>query len=167
MKPVLIQGGSHVDARGALRFCNDFDMSAVKRFYTIANSAEQPVRGWIGHKRETKWFFPLRGITTIVVESMDDSRAERADRVEAEENDSTWLQKYTLSSDTPSVLKVQSGNWFCIKQDGNAEVMVFSDCKVGEFKDDDFRRPYDNGRVERADRVEVVRHKEHKVQKEV
>ena len=38
MNTELIQGGMHIDARGTLRFCNDFDMSAVKRFYTIANS---------------------------------------------------------------------------------------------------------------------------------
>ena len=142
----LTNGGLHADARGTLRFCNDFDMSAVKRFYTIANSAEQPIRGWIGHKRETKWFFPLIGTTIIEIEPMDDGRAERADRVEAEESDSTRstcstrLKTYTLSADMPVILKVPPGNWFCIKQDGNAEVMVFSDCKVGEFKDDDFRR---------------------------
>ena len=158
MEPVLIQGGSHTDARGMLRFCNDFDMSMVRRFYTIANSSNQPVRGWIGHRKETKWFFPLKGVTTIEVELMDDNRVERAERVEgafgsraervdcaeAESNDSTRstrLKKYVLDANTPSVLKVPPGNWFCIKQDGNAEVMVFSNCKVGEFKDDDFRRP--------------------------
>ena len=141
----LIQGGIYADARGSLRFCNDFDMSAVRRFYTIANSAECPVRGWIGHKREIKWFFPLKGVTEIVVEPMEDGRAERVDCVEEEEKDSTCstrLKTYTLSGDAPAVLKVPPGNWFSIKQDGNAEVMVFSDCKVGEFKDDDFRRPY-------------------------
>ena len=123
----------HVDARGALRFCNDFDMSAVKRFYTIANSVEQPVRGWIGHKRETKWFFPLKGTTEIVVELMGDFNAERQRGREAE--------RFVLKEEEPKVLKVPSGNWFCIKQDGNAELMVFSDCKVGEFEGDDFRRP--------------------------
>ena len=46
-----------------------------------------------------------------------------------------------LAAEKPSVLKVEPGNWFCIKQDGSAEVMVFSDCKVGEFENDDFRRP--------------------------
>ena len=161
MNPVFIQGGSYIDVRGAMRFCNDFDMSMVRRFYTIANSSGLPVRGWIGHKKETKWFFPMKGVTAIDVEPMDDnrveraegvvgSRAERADRVdcaEAESNDSTCstrstrLKKYVLDANTPSVLKVPPGNWFCIKQDGNAEVMVFSNCKVGEFKDDDFRRP--------------------------
>ena len=132
MKPEIIEGGMHVDARGALRFCNDFDMSVVKRFYTIANSAEQPVRGWIGHKRETKWFFPLKGTTEIVVEPMGDFNAEMQSGGEAE--------RFVLKEEEPKVLRVPSGNWFCIKQDGNAEIMVFSDCKVGEFEGDDFRR---------------------------
>lgn len=133
MNPVFIQGGSYIDVRGAMRFCNDFDMSVVKRFYTIANSAEQPVRGWIGHKKETKWFFPLKGVTEIVVEAMGDFNAEVQSGREAE--------RFVLKAEEPKVLKVPSGNWFSIEQDGNAEVMVFSDCKVGEFDGDDFRRP--------------------------
>lgn len=127
----LIQGGTYADDRGSLRFCNDFDMSAVKRFYTIANSAVCPVRGWIGHKKETKWFFPLNGKTTIALEPMDCSRAETPRRRE----------ELVLDADKPSVLKVEPGNWFCIKQGGNSEVMVFSDCRVGEYENDDFRRP--------------------------
>ena len=129
----LIQGGIHADDRGSLRFCNDFDISLVRRFYTIANSAERLVRGWIGHKRETKWFFPLKGTTEIVVEPMGDFNAERQSGREAE--------RFVLKEEDPKVLRVPSGNWFCIKQDGRAEVMVFSDCKVGEFANDDFRRP--------------------------
>ena len=132
MNTEFIQGGLHIDARGTLRFCNDFDMGVMKRFYTIANSAEQPVRGWIGHKRETKWFFPLKGTTVIAVEPMDDFNAEKQRRRDAE--------RFVLNAEEPKVLKVPSGNWFCIEQDGNAEVMVFSDCKVGEFANDDFRR---------------------------
>ena len=123
--PQEIVGGTHADSRGILRFCNEFDMGAVKRFYTISNSAECPVRGWIGHKRETKWFFPLNGTTTIKVEPMSDS---------------TRSTCFELSADSPSVLKILGGNWFCIEQYDGAEVMVFSDCKVGEFENDDFRR---------------------------
>ena len=128
MNTEVIQGGRYADARGVLRFCNDFDMLAVKRFYTIANSAEQPVRGWIGHKRETKWFFPVRGKTVIEVENFN-----RVDRVER-------VERVEMDAERPCVLKVPPGNWFKIVQDGNAEVMVFSDCKVGEFENDDFRR---------------------------
>ena len=67
MEVRLIEGGRHEDARGSLRFCNDFDLKPVKRFYTISNSAEHPERGWIMHKRETKWFFPLRGKTGVKI----------------------------------------------------------------------------------------------------
>ena len=121
----MISGGRYVDNRGVLRFCNDFDMSAVKRFYTIANSAEQPVRGWIGHQKETKWFFPVRGKTVIEVENFN--RVDRVERVE-------------MDAERPCVLKVPPGNWFKIVQDGDAEVMVFSDCHVGEYENDDIRR---------------------------
>ena len=116
-----------------MRFCNDFDMSAVKRLYTIANSEEQPVRGWIGHKRETKWFFPLKGTTTVAVEPM-------GGEVLAAKSAKGAKKTFVLDSGRPSVLKVDPGNWFCIEQHDGAEVMVFSDCKVGEFANDDFRR---------------------------
>ena len=146
MNPEIIRGGSHADERGWLRFCNDFDLSAVKRFYTIANSAEQPVRGWIGHKKENKWFFPLKGETVVVVEPMDDSRVERAERVEGMSGEvdvstcSTRSTRFNLTAESPAVLKVPCNNWFYIEQHDGAEVMVFSDCKVGEYENDDLRK---------------------------
>ena len=127
--PSVIEGGVHVDTRGALRFCNDFDMTPAKRFYTISNSQEQPIRGWIGHRKETKWFFPLKGNTLITVEPMFDSTCP------------TCSTRFNLSASSPSVLKIPGGNWFCIEQYGEAEVMVFSDCKIGEYENDDLRRP--------------------------
>ena len=125
----LIKGGTHVDERGQMRFCNDFDMSAVKRFYTISNSASMPVRGWIGHKRETKWMFPLKGRTIVMVEGFTRGTQEKCS------------EEFVLDANDPKVLKVPPRNWFCIRQDDPAEVMVFSDCSIGEFKNDDFRRP--------------------------
>ena len=113
MNTEVIHGGRYADARGVLRFCNDFDLSAVKRFYTIANSAEQPVRGK----------------TVIGVESFN-----------AEEQRGREAEDFVLVAEEPRVLKVPPGNWFKIVQDGDAEIMVFSDCRVGEFEGDDFRR---------------------------
>ena len=131
LNPKIIIGGKHEDARGTLRFCNDFDMSAVKRFYTISNSAEEPRRGWIMHKRETKWFFPVTGVTEVKV------------RGDGEQ----WkhCSSYVLSASEPSVLQVPPGHWFLIEQPDNqtippSEVMVFSNCRVGEFPNDDFRK---------------------------
>ena len=121
----LITGGSHVDARGSMRFCNDFTFPGVKRFYTIANSSEMPRRGWIMHKRESKWFFPLRGETVVLVNADACFRGSR---------------RYVLEAARPAVLSVPPGNWFLIEQHGDAEVQVFSDCAVGEFPGDDFRK---------------------------
>lgn len=115
----IIEGGRHEDARGALRFCNDFDMSSVKRFYTVANSAEQPKRGWIMHKRETKWFFPLKGVTTIHIDPD---------------------QTFVLDAAKPAILCIPPNHWFYIEQYDGAEVQVFSNCFVGEFENDNFRK---------------------------
>ena len=123
MKPELIPGGLHEDARGRLRFCNDFDMGEVRRFYTISNSAAEPNRGWIMHRKETKWFFPILGTTTVEVEREDGRRT-----------------SYRLDSASPALLRVPPSNWFMIRQDGSSEVQVFSNCRVGEFSNDDFRR---------------------------
>lgn len=128
--PTLIPGGIHSDARGTLRFCNDFDMSQIRRFYTIANSSEQPCRGWLGHLLETKWFFPLKGRTTIMVVAMD-----------GDLNQESAPQKTILDARNPAVLQVGPGNWFCIEQDGDSEVQVFSNCRLAEFPNDDFRLP--------------------------
>lgn len=119
--PVLLSGGAHADERGRLRFCNDFDLSRVRRFYTVANSAASPRRGWIMHRQETKWFFPIRGVTTVEVEGRG---------------------AYALDAAAPAVLEVPPENWFAIIQDGEAEVMVFSDVRLGACPDDDFRKPY-------------------------
>lgn len=101
-------------------------MSAVKRFYTVSNSADLPRRGWIMHKRETKWFFPLRGVTKVFI---------------TPDGDGLKSTKVILAADEPMILQVNPCNWFMIEQDGSAEVQVFSDCSLGEFRDDDFRRP--------------------------
>ena len=120
----LIDGGVHSDARGVMRFCNDFDMVSVKRFYTIRNSASSPCRGWIMHKRETKWFFPLSGRTVLHVQA--DGCEQTVDVV--------------LEADNPQVAKIPPCNWFMIEQDGSSEVQVFSDCHLSEFPNDDYRK---------------------------
>ena len=124
----MIEGGVFEDIRGTMRYCNDFDMLPVKRFYTISNSYEKPVRGWIGHKKETKWFLPTRGMTTVCVKPMDGM---------------STSESFLLDSRNPHVLKIEPNHWFCVKQGRNSEVLVFSNCKVGEFANDDFRSPYE------------------------
>lgn len=110
-----------------LRFCNAFDMSVVKRFYVVRNSQKEPCRGWIMHRRETKWFYPLRGVTRIWVAD--------ADGIE-----SGSRMTYRLDSDMPQVLCIPPSHWFLIEQDGQSDVQIFSDCFVNEFENDTYRR---------------------------
>ena len=125
--PFVIDGGEYVDVRGRMRFCNDFDMRPVKRFYTIRNSEEHPKRGWIMHKKETKWMFPIAGETIVYC------RTEGANEEHA----------YRLLANKPLVLRIPPLTWFLIEQDGRSEVLIFSDSGIGENESDDFRCPID------------------------
>ena len=61
LKPEVLKGFTHRDARGTLSYNNNLDISAFKRLYVIENSLEQPFRGWHGHEFESKIFITLVG----------------------------------------------------------------------------------------------------------
>ena len=71
-KPYIIKGEVFTDHRGELFSCNNFDMSMVKRMYIIDNIDNSYVRGWKGHKIETRWFFASKGRVTINTVSISD-----------------------------------------------------------------------------------------------
>ena len=45
----LIDADLSIDDRGELIFCNNFDMTKIKRFYHITNFNNPFVRAWHGH----------------------------------------------------------------------------------------------------------------------
>ena len=53
-------GGSAVDDRGKLQYCNDFDMAEVRRFYVVSNHETRFVRAWHAHKQEAKFVYELK-----------------------------------------------------------------------------------------------------------
>jgi dTDP-4-dehydrorhamnose 3,5-epimerase-like enzyme len=63
--PRLIKGGIHTDQRGQISFVNDMKFDTVERFYIISNSAEQPLRGWHGHKIDNKYFYCIQGAVKV------------------------------------------------------------------------------------------------------
>ncbi len=127
----LIPGGLHVDERGIVAFVNDFDFNGVERFYTIkAHKAGEP-RGWIGHKREHKWFMALVGTLVVAVVAPDDW-----------ENPSRDLpvQRYTLSALKPTVLHVPPGcATASIMLTHDALMGIFSSGKIETAAEDDWR----------------------------
>ena len=125
------------DARGAVCHCNAFDMSPVRRFYAVSNSAERPVRGWLLHLRENKWMMPLEGVT--LVHSVPCPGPGTAPAAAA-------ACTFALDASSPAVLHVPPGNAFAIEQRGGARVMVFSDMPAEESSADTYRFPFgENG----------------------
>ena len=71
MKATIILGGNFADNRGEVAFVNDFSFSDIKRFYTITNAAEKPLRAWQGHKLDQKNFFCVTGSFQIFYVKVD------------------------------------------------------------------------------------------------
>ena len=64
-KPTMIKGAVFVDDRGIVTYCNDFDMSEVKRWYMLENHQEGYVRAWHGHITEAKWVVCVSGAAVV------------------------------------------------------------------------------------------------------
>lgn len=129
-QPQRIQGSAHTDERGILKYNNAFDLSLIKRFYTIAPASTDFKRGWQGHKIEQRWFTALEGSFEI--------RAIRVDNWENPDRD-LEQQTFTLAAATLDVLHIPAGYITCIQAlEVNAVLGVFADYQVGAL-DDEYR----------------------------
>ena len=61
----FIPGDLAVDDRGALSFCNDFDMQKIKRFYQVRNHRSGFIRAWHGHQYESKYLYVTEGTVLV------------------------------------------------------------------------------------------------------
>ncbi|WP_423736766.1 hypothetical protein [Chitinophaga caseinilytica] len=129
----LISGNDFQDARGKLTFVNDFDMSAVRRFYTIEHPDTAVVRAWQGHRVERKWFHVLEGAFEISVVKPDDW---------SQPSGELPVTTFKLEAGNPQVLAVPSGNATGFRATvANSKMIVFSDQSLDDSKQDDFRFP--------------------------
>lgn len=133
--PSIIQGGTHSDDRGQIKFVNEFDMSEVKRMYMTTPTIANPWRAWQGHKIEQKWFYCTRGRFEVYTVKPDNW-----------ENPSKDLEisMFELEDQSSKILHVPSGyiNGFKSLQ-ANSSIMIYSDFTVSESKADDFRYEVD------------------------
>lgn len=133
--PRLLEGGLHVDARGTLGYLGGFDMRRIQRVHWIRAHQANAVRGWVGHRREHKYFTVLHGVVLLAVV--------RPDQWECPARD-LQVQRYVLCASKPQVLHVPPGY-----ATGNADLtgggilVVFSSGKFEDSKADDFRFPVD------------------------
>ena len=128
MVPKIINGGSHSDERGTLRFNNSFDATNIKRMYVIENKKNTFVRAWQGHRIEQRWFSVLQGSFKIGLIAIDHW-----------ENPSKKLQAevFVISPDTFDVLHVPKGYVSSIQSlEEGSKLLVMSDYLLGEIQDE-------------------------------
>jgi len=132
-EPKLIKGGLAVDDRGEVGFVNDFSFEKVKRFYTLSNHSKGFVRAWHGHKKESKYFYVIKGAALICAVKIDNWETPNA---------ASEVTRFTLSDKLPALLYVPAGyaNGSMSLTD-DAKIMVFSTSALDESLNDDFRFP--------------------------
>jgi dTDP-4-dehydrorhamnose 3,5-epimerase len=133
--PKIISGGEHTDFRGRLTFFNNFDMSLVKRFYSIENAATNIVRAWRGHRIEQRWFYADHGAFKIKLVKIDDWS-----------NPSPKLFQITfdLEAKDNTVLYIPKGYASSIQAlEAHSKLIVFADSDMVNAKNDDYLFPED------------------------
>ena len=127
MKPKIIKGGNFKDHRGELKFNNSFDLSPIKRFYSIIFRKNNEIRGWQGHKIEQRWFSAISGNFTI--------KLIKVDNWEKPGNDLDQFE-YKLESNSLDVLYVPAGYLTClISESSNSIILSMSDYSMDEIND--------------------------------
>lgn len=130
-EPTIIDGCIHVDTRGTVVFANKFDFQGVDRSYIVRPHSPDHARGWVGHKRERKWFWVIQGAVVVSLVKPDDWHFPSRDLT---------VRRYVLSDAKPQVLFVPPGYATAsMSLCPNAIFMVFSSGIIEESKSDDFR----------------------------
>ncbi|HZW76817.1 MAG TPA: WxcM-like domain-containing protein [Flavobacteriaceae bacterium] len=128
----LFQGNSFNDERGTITFNNDFDLSKIKRIYTIENRDTEFIRGWQGHEIEERWFACISGSFEIGVREVHDFEQPYDDKETV---------KYILDDETLTYLHIPKGHITAIKaNEPKSKLLVLADHHLGEVKDE-YRYP--------------------------
>lgn len=128
-----IQGGVSKDHRGQIRFINEFDMTAVKRFYIIQNADVHLVRGWRGHRIEQRWFYVIKGGFVVQLIKINDWETPDKD---------LSVQQEILKADEMQILHVPAGYATAFRAtDPDSELIVFADHPISHAILDDYTWP--------------------------
>lgn len=130
-EPKIMEGGVFVDERGIVSFVNEFDFQGVERSYIVCSHRPGQPRGWVGHKRDEKWFWVIKGTSLISVVKPDDWDSPSRD---------LSVRRYVLSQATPQVLHVPAGYATAnVSLCADVVLMVFASGRIEDAKADDFR----------------------------
>ncbi len=125
---MIIEGGKFKDYRGEIGFINDFNMTDVKRFYTIFHPDTNVVRAWQGHKIEQRWFSVVLGsfkIKLIIIDNWEDP------------SKNLTQHTFILNANQVGVLHVPAGYVSSIQaMDRESKLIVMADYLFGEIDDE-------------------------------
>ena len=99
-KVKLIKADVAIDGRGELLFCNNFNMSKIKRFYQISNFKTPFVRAWHGHRFEDKYIIVSKGAALLAVVKIDNW---------TKPNKNLDVKKFVLNDKKPKLLFIPGG----------------------------------------------------------
>lgn len=126
--PKLISGATHIDQRGTLSFINDFDLSPVKRFYTITHPNTSIIRAWRGHKIEQRWFHVCKGAFEIKLVKIDNWTKPSVNLTQ---------DIFILNVEKPTVLHVPVGFASSLRAlQPDSKLVVFADTDINAQNDD-------------------------------
>ena len=127
----LIEGGLVVDDRGSVSFVNGFDLSGVRRFYTVTNHRQGFVRAWHAHRNEAKYVHVAHGSAVVAAVRIDNW--ERPSK-------NLPVERFVLSAEKPAILCIPKGyaNGFMTLTD-DAILVFFSTATLEESRGDDVR----------------------------
>ena len=128
-KPILILGNIYSDDRGKIFHINNFDLTPIKRMYSIENINTAQYRGWKGHLIENRWFYCQKGDIEVKVTS-----------IKCLEKNKPKIESFNLTEENLNILFVPKGFATIIKQNRNeSRVVAMSDYLLGESNDENLR----------------------------
>lgn len=132
---VITQGGIAGDHRDSIRFVNDFDMTAVKRFYIIENKDTETIRGWRAHRIEQRWFYVLHGAFSMKTVKIDDWDQPSRELL---------VEVTIMRSEEQRVTHVPVGYGTAFQAlEPGSKLLVFADYGIEHAKLDDYTYPAD------------------------
>jgi dTDP-4-dehydrorhamnose 3,5-epimerase-like enzyme len=131
-RPAILPGGVHVDTRGMVRHVNGFKLGTADRFYVITPTRTGEWRGWVGHRRDWKWFFNITGEMVICIAAVD----------ELEGGGTPAVVRVNLSEQESQLLEVPPGFATAIQARSlPASLLVLSTGRIEGASDDMLRFP--------------------------
>lgn len=130
-RPILIEGNLSIDDRGEVGFINEFNMSDIKRFYSVTNHRAKFVRAWHAHKKEDKYATVIKGSAIVAAVKIDNWD---------KPSKNLKVLRFVLSEKKPSLVFIPKGyaNGF-MTLEKNTKLIYFSTATLKESQEDDIR----------------------------